>query len=143
MGNVRLVLDTNVVIAGMRSPTGASAALLRAARRRKIQLVANVALALEYEATCLLVEHRSAAGLSPGEASIFVDAVIALCEPVENSFLWRPQLRDPADELVLEAAVNGSADAIVTFNRRDFGTAPQAFGIHLWLPSEALRRIGT
>jgi PIN domain len=49
-------------------------------------------------------------------------------EPVETHFMWRPQLRDPADELVLEAAVNGQAGAIVTFNRRDFGTAPARFG---------------
>lgn len=136
------MLDTNVVIAGMRSPMGASAALLRAARRGMVTLVANVALALEYEATCLLAEHRLAAGLGLEDAVIFVDAVIAMCEPVETAFMWRPQLRDPADELVLEAAVNGQANAIVTFNRRDFGNAPMTFGIDVWLPSEALRRIG-
>lgn len=104
-------------------------------------MVANVALALEYEATCLLAEHRLAAGLDVSEATIFVDAVIALCDPVENSFLWRPQLRDPGDELVLEAAVNGQAKAIVTFNRRDFETVAQRFGVEVWLPSEALRSI--
>lgn len=139
---MRLVLDTNVVVAGMRSPRGASAALLQAARRGTITLVANVALALEYEATCLLAEHRLTAELSLGDATIFVDAVIAMCEPVETAFMWRPQLRDPADELVLEAAVNGQANAIVTFNRRDFGNAPMTFGIDVWLPSEAPRRIG-
>jgi predicted nucleic acid-binding protein len=104
-------------------------------------LVANVALALEYEATCLLAEHRLAAGLSHEETEVFVDAVIAMCEPVENSFLWRPQLRDPGDEMVLEAAVNGQAKAIVTFNRRDFENAAQSFGVEVWLPSEALRSI--
>lgn len=125
----------------MRSPAGASAALLRLVRRKKLTIVANVALALEYEATCLLAEHRLAAGLSLDEAMIFVDVVIAMCEPVENSFLWRPQLRDPGDELVLEAAVNGRAEAIVTFNRRDFLPAAKLFGIEVWLPSEALRRL--
>lgn len=125
----------------MRSPAGASAALLRLVRREKLTIVANVALALEYEATCLLAEHRLAAGLKLEEAAVFVDAVIAMCEPVENSFLWRPQLRDPGDELVLEAAVNGRAEAIVTFNRRDFLPAAKLFGIEVWLPSEALRRL--
>jgi predicted nucleic acid-binding protein len=124
----------------MRSPTGASAALLRAARKEKVVIVANVALALEYEATCLLAEHRLAAGLDLQEATDFIDPVVALCEPVENSFLWRPQLRDPSDELVLEAAVNGQAKAIVTFNLRDFGDAAAGFGVELWLPSEALKR---
>jgi predicted nucleic acid-binding protein len=125
----------------MRSPSGASAALLRAAREGRLMIAANVALALEYEATCLLAEHRLAAELDLRQAAGFVDAVIALCEPVENSFLWRPQLRDPSDEMVLEAAMNGQAEAIVTFNRRDFGDAGERFGIAIWLPSEALRRI--
>jgi putative PIN family toxin of toxin-antitoxin system len=138
---VRLVLDTNIVVAAMRSPSGASAALLQAARLEKITMVANVALALEYEATCLLAEHRLAAGLGLKDTAIFIDAVIALCEPVENSFMWRPQLRDPADEMVLEAAVNGQARAIVTFNRRDFENVAQMFGVGVWLPSQALRRM--
>jgi putative PIN family toxin of toxin-antitoxin system len=138
---VRCVLDTNVVVAAMRSPTGASAALLIAARRSELTMLANVALAVEYEATCRLAEHRIAAGLDLDEVDIFVDAVLALVEPVETHFMWRPQLRDPADELVLEAAVNGQADAIVTFNLRDFGDAPARFGIDMLRPAEALRRI--
>jgi predicted nucleic acid-binding protein len=72
---------------------------------------------------------------------VFVDAVIALADPVETHFLWRPQLRDPSDEMVLEAAINGRADALVTFNLRDFGTIPLAFGIEVLLPREAIRRI--
>jgi putative PIN family toxin of toxin-antitoxin system len=140
---MRYVLDTNVVVSAMRSPKGASAALLMAARRNRIMLVANVALALEYEATCRLAEHRLASGLDLDQVGIFVDAVIAMADPVESHFIWRPQLRDPGDELVLEAAVNGRAAAIVTFNRRDFGAIPQRFGIELLLPVEALRRIGS
>jgi len=60
---------------------------------------------------------------------------------VETHFMWRPQLRDPADEFVLEAAVNGQAEVIVTFNRRDFGDTPHAFGIEVASPAELLRRI--
>jgi len=137
------VLDTNVVVAAMRSPTGASAALLRAARRAEIAILANVALALEYEATCRLPEHRLAAGLDLDQVGVFVDAVLAMAEPVETHFIWRPQLRDPADELVLEAAVNGRAAAIVTFNRRNFNVAPAGFGIDVLTPAEAIRRIRT
>jgi putative PIN family toxin of toxin-antitoxin system len=140
---VRCVLDTNVVVAAMRSPSGASAALLMAARRSELTMLANVALALEYEATCQLAEHRLAAGLDLDQVGIFIDAVIAMVEPVETHFLWRPQLRDPADEFVLEAAVNGQAVAIVTFNRRDFGVVPNRFGIDLLTPAEAIRRIRT
>jgi len=64
-----------------------------------------------------------------------------MAEPVETHFLWRPQLRDPGDEMVLEAAVNGRTDLLVTFNIRDFGPVPQRFGIAIILPREALERI--
>jgi putative PIN family toxin of toxin-antitoxin system len=138
---MKLVLDTNVIVAAMRSPTGASAALLAAARRDKVTILANVGLALEYEATCRRPEHGAAAGLRPSQVGIFIDAVIAMAEPVETHFLWRPQLRDPADELVLEAAVNGQATAIVTFNYGDFGAIPLQFGVEVLSPVHALRRI--
>ena len=115
-----MVLDTDVVVAALRSPTGASAALLLAALDRRVTLVANVPLVIEYEAVC---------GLA------------ALIEPVETHFLWRPRLRDPADEMVLEAAVNGRADVLVTFNLRDYGNIPLQFGIEVLRPSDALRSI--
>jgi putative PIN family toxin of toxin-antitoxin system len=138
---MRLVLDTDVIVAAMRSPTGASAAVLRAVRRGEIYMLANVGLALEYEATCLRAEHGATAGLSAAEVDAFVDAVIAMAEPVETHFLWRPQLRDPGDELVLEAAVNGRANAIVTFNQKDYGTTPIKFGVEVIAPVDVLRRI--
>ena len=101
----------------------------------------SVPLAMEYESTCQKPEHRFAAGLSDQQVDIFLDAVIAMAEPVETHFLWRPQLRDPNDEMVLEAAVNGRADVLVTFNRRDYGSAPERFGVEVLLPREALARI--
>jgi predicted nucleic acid-binding protein len=114
-----------------------------AARRGEIQMLANVGLALEYEATCRRAEHGVAAGLSPAQVVIFIDAVIAMAEPVETHFLWRPQLRDPGDEIVLEAAVNGRAGAIVTFNRKDYGDIPVRFGLEVIAPADALRRINS
>jgi len=138
---MRYVLDTDVVVSAMRSPTGASAALVLAALDGLFVLVANVALVIEYEATCSLPEHQLAAELNEGEVGQFLDALAALADPVETHFLWRPRLRDPADEMVLEAAVNGRADAIVTFNLRDYGTIPNDFGIEVLKPSEALKRI--
>ncbi|MGH9432614.1 MAG: putative toxin-antitoxin system toxin component, PIN family [Terriglobia bacterium] len=138
---MKLVLDTDVVVAAMRSPSGASAAILRAARQGQTTLLASVALALEYEAVCGKAEHRLASGLSDREVDVFLTAVVALAEPVDSHFLWRPQLRDAGDEMVLEAAVNGHADALVTFNLRDFGMAPSQFGIEVLLPREAMRRI--
>jgi putative PIN family toxin of toxin-antitoxin system len=140
MRHVRLVLDTDVIVAAMRSPTGASAALLAAARKGRITLAAIVALALEYEAICGRAEHRLVAGLSVTEVNTTVDAVVAMAEPVESHFLWRPMLRDPSDEMVLEAAANGRARAIVTFNQRDFANVPSSPGFEVWSPATALKR---
>lgn len=135
------MLDTDVVVAAMRSPSGASAAILRAARRDEVTLLLSVALAMEYEAVCSLAKHQLASGLADREVDIFVNATIAMAEPVRSHFLWRPQLRDPGDEMVLEAAVNGRADALVTFNLRDYGDAPSRFGVELLLPRDMIRRI--
>jgi len=134
-------MDTDAVVAAMRSPTGGSAAILRAARRGEVTLIATVPLAIEYEAVCSRREHITSAGFGPAELTVFLDAIVGLLDPADVWFLWRPQLRDPGDELVLEAAVNGRADAIVGFNRRDFGGAPERFGITFMTPGEALRRL--
>jgi predicted nucleic acid-binding protein len=104
-------------------------------------MLLSVALALEYEAQCISAEHCMASGLTRVEAGIFVDALISMAEPVKLFFRWRPQLRDPGDELVLEAAVNGRAEAIVTFNEKDLREARQSFGIDVIRPGEALKRI--
>ena len=135
------MLDTDAVVAAMRSPTGASAAIVRAVRRRQATLLLSVPLAMEYEAVCRRAEHRMEAGLSERQVGIFLDAIIAMAEPVPTHFLWRPQLRNPNDEMVLEAAVNGRAEALVTFNVRDYGTAASQFGVEVLLPREAIARI--
>lgn len=106
-----------------------------------IVLLATAALAIEYEAVCRRSEHRAAAKLSIDQVDVFLDAVIDLVEPVDAWFLWRPQLRDPGDEFVLEAAANGRATAIVTFNRRDFEPAALRFGGEVLSPGQVLMRI--
>lgn len=137
---MRLVLDTDVAVAAMRSPGGGSAELLRRIDGGAAVLLLTVALALEYEAICALAEHRLASGLSATEVGLYVDGLIAMAEPVKTYFRWRPQLRDPGDELVLEAAVNGQADAIVTFNESHLREA-RNFGVEVLRPAEVLRRI--
>ena len=136
-------MDTDVIVAAIRSPAGASAAILDQIANGVGRLVLTASLALEYEAICHLPEHRLASGLSENEVGIFVNTIIGLAEPVEIHFLWRPSVRDPGDEMVLEAAVNGRANVRVTFNRRDYGSAPRRFGIEILLPRDALKRMRT
>ena len=101
----------------------------------------SVGLSVEYEAKCTLETHYRAAGLTPEQVQVFLDTLAALVQPVRTHYLWRPQLRDPGDEMVLEAAVNGGAEVLVSFNHRHFGEAPSRFGIDMLLPSELIRRI--
>ena len=101
-------------------------------------MLASVPLFFEYEAVATRSEHLAAAGAGEEDVTRLLNALASEIVPVELHFRWRPQLRDPGDELVLEAAVNGRADAIVTFNRRDFGPASR-FGIGVILPREALK----
>ena len=138
---MRMVLDTNVIVTGLRSPAGASALLLDHALRRRFTLLLSVALALEYEAVCSDPAQRIVSELTEVEVGTIVAALCRVAEPVSARFLWRPQLRDPADEMVLEAAINGKADALVTFNTKDFEDAPGRFGISMIPPQQALRRI--
>ena len=136
---MKIVLDTDVIVAAMRSPTGASAELVRMARRGNIVLAASVSLMMEYEAVCTRAEHVAASGLSLDQVAVFLNALASFVQPVAVHFLWRPQLRDPADELVLEAAVNGRAEALISFNVRHFKTAVARFNLHLSPPGEFLR----
>ena len=138
---MKLVFDTTTIIAAIRSDQGASRRLLLAALEKRVDLLVSVPLLIEYEAVMCRTEHLRAAGLSIGDVGVLLDAVAAVARPVTLDFLWRPVLRDADDDMVLEAAVNGQADAIVTFNRRDFDLATEQFGIGVWSPGDAVRRL--
>ncbi len=114
---------------------------MRLAFRGELTLLASVGLFVEYEAVLKRPEHLKAAQLSEADIGAALDAMAGFVEPVETFFLWRPRLRDADDDMVLEAAVNGRADAIVTFNLRDFAAAPAGFGIPALLPRDVLRKL--
>jgi putative PIN family toxin of toxin-antitoxin system len=138
---MRLLLDTAVMVAAIRSDAGASRRLLVAALEGRLTLLASVPLMIEYQAVMTRPEHLAASGLSSDEVEVLLDAIAAVATPVRIAFLWRPVLRDPDDDMVLETAVNGQADAIVTFNVRDFSGNAYRFGLAVLLPGEALRRL--
>lgn len=135
---MKLALDTDVLVAALRSRRGASRAWLRAILRREAILLLSVPLVLQYESVLTRPEHLAAAGASRDKATALLDALCAVSLPVEISFLWRPMLRDPNDEMVLEVAVNGRAKRLLTFNERDFAGTEQ-FGVRVERPGPAWR----
>lgn len=137
---MRLVLDTNVVVAAFRSRRGASSVLLRRTEAGTIRMLCSTALLLEYEAVLGRAATREATGHSLRDVERIVDALAAVAEPVEVRFRTRPLLHDSNDEIVIEAASNGRADAIVTHNVRDFAPA-QTLGVDIAAPAEILRRL--
>ena len=137
---MNLVLDTNVVVAAFRSRHGASNLLLRHVGNGTIRALCTTALLLEYEAVLARAETRAATGHSLDDVERIMSALAAVAEPVNVRFRIRPILRDAGDEMVLEAARSGCADALVTHNMRDFMPA-RMFGIEVAKPGEIARRL--
>ena len=136
-----MILDTDVIIAAIRSTKGASAEIIRRVLRGEMNIELTVAMALEYEAVATRDEHLIAGELTAAEATNVIDALAAVAEPIEIHFRWRPQLRDADDEMILEAAINAKDRTIVTFNTRDFVGATERFGVMLALPREILEKL--
>ena len=134
----RVALDTNVLVAALRSDRGASRRLLLGALERRYQLVASVPLMIEYEAVLGRDEHLLASGLSAEEVHTLLDAVAMVAEPVRLAYLWRPLLTDTDDDMVLETAINGRAKVLVTLNLRDFTAAKGIFDVEILSPADAL-----
>jgi predicted nucleic acid-binding protein len=103
--------------------------------------LATPPLFLEYEDVLKRPEHRLVHGLGIEEIDEFLAELAALIEPVEVHFQWRPQSRDPNDEMVIEAAINGRAGAVVTYNVADFAAAAERFNIPVLRPSELLKKV--
>lgn len=138
---LRVVLDTGIIVTALRSATGGSNAVLREVAHGRLTPLVTPALFLEYEAVLKRPEQRLAHGLGLKDIDRFLAAFASACKPVEVSFQWRPQLADPNDEMVLEAAVNASADALVTHNVRDFAKGAMRFGLRVLRPGELLKEI--
>jgi len=136
-----IVLDTSVVAAALRTRLGAGSEVLRLVARGDLIMLATPPLFLEYEDVLKRPEQRLANGLSLEGIDEFLAELAALIEPVEVHFQWRPQVRDPKDEMVLEAAINGNADALVTYNVADFSSASERFRIPILRPGDLLRRL--
>ncbi len=133
---MRVVLDTNVLVAALRSRTGASFRLLERVGRGNFETMISTPLILEYEDVLSRLDQ-------PIESKLIAPVLDYLClvgTVQEIHYLWRPFLRDPKDDHVLELAFNSRAN-IVTFNERDFRNVPE-LGIEVWSPRTLLEKIG-
>lgn len=140
LSHMRVVLDTSIIVAGVRSSRGASNALLVRVAHRGLVPLLTTALFLEYEEVLLRAEHRLASGMSEADIRGFLAALASAAEPVDVHFQWRPQLGDAGDEMVLEAAINGGAKVLVTHNLVDFAPAAR-FGIRVVRPNVLLKEL--
>lgn len=130
-----VVLDSNVIVAALRSNRGASFQLLRELERvePRFRPCLSVPLVLEYESALRRVE-----GLSQKDVDVVLNYLCKVGNLREIYFLWRPFLRDPAEEMVLELGVEAGADAIVTHNVRDFRGVEETFGLRVITPGTFL-----
>lgn len=134
-----IVLDTNVVVSGLRSQIGASYRVLELVADDRVRLHLSVPLLFEYES--VLTRPEAGVPLSGEAIERFVDDLCAVGQNHAIFFLWRPHLRDPGDEMVLEAAIAGRCQYIITHNLRDFAGSGQ-FGIQAITPGHFLRILG-
>ncbi len=139
MKRYRVILDTNVILAAMRSQTGASYRLLMTIGHPQWQSVVTPALMYEYEDVAR--RPGNAPGLSPQDITDILDLIYQQSHRQLVWFSWRPVSPDPGDDLVLDAAVAGGCDFVVSFNERHLRAARE-FGIEVLKPAELLKLIG-
>ena len=135
----RIVLDTNVLVSALRSRNGASFRLLSIIDTEKFELAISVPLVLEYEASAKKQSRET--GLSSADIDSILNYICSIAKHYRIHYLWRPFLRDPKDDMVLELAVVSNAKYIVTFNTADF-KGIEKFGLQVIKPRDFLKEIG-
>ena len=139
---MRVVIDTSALIAALRSNSGAAAEVLRMALRGEFAVLMDYKLACEYREVALRQSHLHASGRSRSETEIVLDALESVANPVSVWFRHRPLSPDVNDDLVLDVAINGNADVILTNNIKDFRESAVSFGFELLTPAELVNKAG-
>jgi putative PIN family toxin of toxin-antitoxin system len=140
---LRLVIDTDVLLSAFLSSAGASRQLVLDALDGKFTLLLSTSLLVEYESVLRRPAHLTRAGATEADVTEILDALAGLCVPVVFDYTWRPTGAHADDELVVETAINGHADAVATFNLRDMRKAGARFGFQTQRPGPLLKRIRT
>jgi len=138
---LRLVIDTDVLLSAFISPVGASRQLVLDALDGKFALLLSTPLLLEYESVLRRPYHLSRAQATEADVLEILDALAGLCVTVVFDYSWRPTGAHADDELVIETAINGHADAIATFNLKDLRAASVGFGFRAQRPGPLVKRI--
>jgi len=139
MKTLRVVIDTNILYAALYSSSGASKALMIMIRDGLIIPCISVTLVLEYED--VLTRHRNVLQLTQTDIKAFLGFIVNQAERLKIHYLWRPCLKDPNDDMVLEVAVTAGVDFIVTHNTKDFGGS-ERFGIRAVTPGWFIKNYG-
>lgn len=135
----RVVIDTNVFIAALRSKKGASFKLLFETPRKKFTQNVSTSLIFEYESVAK--RETQNIGLTDEHIDSILDMLCFLSTKCKIFYLWRPVLRDPKDDMILELAIESQSDYIITYNKKDFKGIDK-FGIEALTPKEFLMKMG-
>ena len=136
---MKIVIDTNVMFSALKSSQGASYKLVSLLLNRRFSIAISVPLIIEYED--VLRRGKLTASITEKDIGDFIDFFCHMGDQQDIFFLWRPFLPDPSDDLVLEVAVAGGCDAIITYNKRHFKNFKK-FGLRILDPKEFLFEIG-
>lgn len=135
-----IVIDTNVLITGLKSRRGASFKLLSTVGQNKFSVNLSVPLLLEYE--MVAKELIGELALTEKDIDNILNYICRVSKWRKIFYLWRPFLKDQKDDMVLELAVTSQCDLIITYNKKDFKNVEKFFGIRLLTPKEFLHKIG-
>lgn len=138
MKNIQVIIDTNVLYAGLYSSTGASFQILKAAEEGKIQLVISISLLFEYED--VLKRNKEKLQFTDNEIDIILDNICSLSKFQKIYFLWRPYLKDAGDDHIIEVAIASQTQTIVTHNIKDF-VGVEKLGVRAITPKQLLEEI--
>lgn len=135
----KIVIDTNILVSALKSRNGFAYNLLSIIDDERFNVSVSVPLILEYEEA--IKRNKSKINLTKSEIEEVIDYICLISEKHEIYYLWRPFLKDPHDDMVLELAVESESDFIISYNKKDF-TGIEKFNIKVITPKEFLEIIG-